>query len=350
MSELSDLLDELDFESWLEHEGIRFKLTRGKSGIQANIRECPSCGNTKWKVYFGTESGRGNCFVCDTSFNKWQFIAAHLGTSNSDVFQYIKAYAGTQGWRPKVVAPAATKPNELVLPDSMPIPIKGQNLSYLADRGVTLELAQYFGLRYCHSGSFLYRNAYGKPEAQDYSRRVIIPVYDLDGTLRSFQGRDITGLSEKRYLFPPEFASTGSILYNGQNAKGSGRVVIGEGVFDCIATKAAMDEDKVLRTFTAIASFGKKLGDEQVAKLMQLKEGGLKEVVFLWDAEKEALNAAVEAALNVRSHGLGARIGLLPKGKDPNEVPGQVVRDAIWKSIQVDAQVAIKLKLAARSL
>lgn len=356
MTQLGELLDELDMEIWLGHEGIRHKLTRGTRGLQANIRECPCCGNTKWKVYFGLETGLGNCFVCDEKFTKWKFIKAHLNVASADAARYLENYMRTQGWAPRQTASAPVQMKaELKIPTSLPIPINGRNLKYLENRGIDTELAKYFHLRYCHHGVFRYTDAYGRPAEQDYSGRVIVPVFDLDGKLVSFQGRDIAGTSTKKYLFPPGFASTGSVIYNGHNAWKAPRIVMGEGAFDAFATKLALDEDKVLREFTAVASFGKKLsdGDEnsQMGKLKALQEkGALKEVVFIWDSEKEALEAAVDAALLVRRHGLGARIALLPKGRDPNEVPAQVVRDAVWKSVAVDAQIGIKLKLAARAL
>lgn len=350
-NQLGDLLDELDFETWLDHEGIRHKLTRGTRGVQANIRECPSCGNTKWKVYFGLESNLGNCFVCDTKFTKWRFITAHLNVANADVARYVENYMRTQGWRPRQVRSNPVTVSELELPKSIVLPTpEGRNMSYLTNRNITKELTSYFHLRYCHEGVHQYQDAYGRLGYQDYSRRIIIPIFDMDGKMVSFQGRDITGTAEKKYLFPPGFAATGSVLYNGQNARKATRVVAGEGVFDCIAIKAALDEDKVLRNCVPLASFGKKLGPDQMTKLKALAAEGLKEVIFMWDAEKEALEAAVEASLECRANGLSAKIALLPKGRDPNEVAPEVVRQAVWDARVVDPQSAIKLLLLAKKL
>lgn len=351
MSDLADLLDELDFESWLSYEGVRFKLTRGKSGVQANLRECPACGNSKWKVYINAESGVGNCFVCEERFSKWKFIKSHMNLSGSGTFQYIKSYMERQGWRPRKKEAVEVELPELLIPDSHALPINGKNLRYLTNRGITTELASYFHLRYCHEGEFAFEDANGDPQTQDYSQRVIIPVFDLDGQLVSFQGRDITNTAEKKYLFPPQFASTGSIIYNGQNAKESSRIVIGEGAFDCFAIKAAMDEDKVLREATACATFGKKLGPDQLDKLLWLKEHGkLKEVVFMWDAEEKAVAAAVAAALSCAAKGLPAKVAILPPGRDPNEVAAPVVREAIFNAVPINRMSAIQLLMKARSL
>ncbi|MCP6440493.1 DNA primase, partial [Klebsiella pneumoniae] len=51
MSDLKELLSELDFEQWLDMEGIIYR--RGgvsARGREVNIKECPVCGSTNWKV------------------------------------------------------------------------------------------------------------------------------------------------------------------------------------------------------------------------------------------------------------------------------------------------------------
>lgn len=351
MSEIADLLEELDMESWLDYEGIRYKLTRGTRGLQANIRECPACGNSKWKVYFGVETGFGNCFVCGETFNKWRFISKHLNTSNTDTYTYLRDFMTKQGWKPKVEVKAPVDLPTLNLPPSFPLPIKGKNLAYLQGRGIGLDIAQFFHLHYCHSGQFEYLNAEGEKESQDYSKRVIIPVFDMDGNLVSFQGRDITGAAERKYLFPPGFAATGSVIYNAHNAKKSARIVMGEGAFDAWAIKIAMDQDPALREGTACASFGKKLSFDQLQKLAWLKENAnLKEVVFMWDSEREAVRAAVIAGLECTRRGIVAKLALLPPGKDPNEVPAEVVRKAIWEAKTITPLSAIAMNLEARKL
>jgi DNA primase len=97
--------------------------------------------------------------------------------------------------------------------------------------------------------------------SKHYNRRVLIPIYDLDGKLVSFQGRDITGTAEKKYLFPPGYArATGEHLYNGHNVIGRpSDVVVGEGAFDVIAIKVAFDADPTLRDVVPVGTFGKHL-------------------------------------------------------------------------------------------
>jgi DNA primase len=352
-AELQEAIETLDIEAWLDDQGVTYKQARGARGRQANVKECPCCGNSNWKVYIGLETGLGNCFAgdCETKFNKWSFIKAQLGSdSNRDVVEHITSFAKSQGWRPKrKVAVAVNLDTALKLPKSIALPHNQRNLKYLDNRNITGAISQYFSLRYSHDGEFVYQDDNGKTLAQDYSHRVIIPVFDLEGDLVTFQGRDITGEAPKKYLFPPGFASTGSVLYNGQNAHAAKHVVIGEGVFDVAATKIALDEQMELRDVVPIGSFGKHLshGDDhsQMAKLAKLRDGGLEMVTFMWDGEDKAIDAAIEAALMVKKIGLTARVAVLPEGRDPNEVPAAVVRDAFWKATTINPMAATRMKL-----
>ena len=354
--ELQEAIERLDIEAWMDREGVRYRVTRGARGTQLNVRECPCCGNSGWKVYINQDNGLGNCFAgdCEKKYNKWSFIRATLGgLTNREVIEHIKAVAKEQGWRPPRKFAVATNLNtELKLPASYPLPIQGRNLKYLENRNITNDIARYFSLRFSKNGVFRYKDEEGRDRVQDYSNRIILPVFDLVGDLVSFQGRDITGDAEKKYLFPPGFASTGSHIYNGQNAHGAESVVVGEGAFDVMATKIALDGEMSLRDVIPVGSFGKHLShgddDSQLAKLLTLKEGGLKIITIMWDGEERAINDAIETGLLLRKYGFVARIAVLPEDRDPNEVAPSVVRNAYWKAVVVNESVAIRMKVARR--
>jgi len=350
-TELQEALDTIDMEAWLDAEGIRYRSTRGRSGPQFNIKECPICGNSKYKVFMNQENGLGNCFHgdCEAKLNKWKFIHATLGGTARATIDHIKHFASTQGWRPKRIKSAATSSGPLTMPDSIQLPHNGRNLRYLDNRGITADIAQYFELRFSHHGKFPYLDPNGDPLEQDYSNRVIIPIFDLEGQMVSFQGRDITGTADRKYLFPPGFASTGSVLYNGHNAHGAEHVVLGEGVFDVAAIKIALDGDMNLRDVVPVGTFGKHLSygseDSQLARLLQLKAEGLGMISIMWDGEARAIVDAVDAGLLLRQAGFMVRIAILPDGKDPNEVTADEVRAAFYKSVALTPASATKLKL-----
>lgn len=348
--DLAELLGHIDVESYLDREGIDYKLTRGSSGEQLNLRECPVCGGSEWKVYLNADSGLGNCFhgSCESHFNKWSFIRAYLSDSSTgDVFRHIKAVSKEHGWRPKKKAVVVEEDDtELKFPDSVLLPFKGKNITYLASRGINADIAEYFRLRYCADGMFWYKNE-GNVRYQSYAKRVIIPIYDIEGNLVSFQGRDIAGDADRKYLFPPGFASTGKFLFNGQNAVGAKSIVLNEGAFDVMATKVALDEDPELRAVVPVGSFGKHLSEggdnDQVAQLIKLKSMGLREVTFMWDSERSTTLAAIKTALKVSTIGIKARLAVLPEGKDPNEVPPHIVRESYANAVTINKRSAVKL-------
>lgn len=356
-SDFDEIIDTLDMESWLDREGVRYRVTRGSRGTQLNVRECPCCGNSSYKVYLNADSGLGNCFSgdCEKKFNKWSFVRASMGSANNaQVMEHIRTVAREQGWRPtRTSAVAVNMQTDLKLPESVALPVGVRNLKYLDNRNITGEIAKYYSLRFSLRGVFRYQDDEGRARTQDYANRIIIPIFDLAGDMVSFQGRDITGEAEKKYLFPPGFASTGSVIYNGQNAHGAEDIVIGEGVFDVAATKIAFDQQPALRHVVPVGSFGKHLSsgsdDSQLGKLMILRESGLKRATLMWDGEPAALDAAIEVGLLLRRYGLIARIAVLPEGKDPNEVAPAVVRDAYWKAVVVNESVAVRMRLARKA-
>lgn len=355
---LQEALSKIDLVEYLEREGIEYRETHGSRGPQLNLKECPSCGGNKWKVFLGVETGLGNCFSgsCEARFNLYKFIKAHTGLDDKKTAAHIYQVSKEMGWRPprKSTIKVVTETKELKLPHSYSLPINGKNLPYLENRGITSDIAEYMHLRYCHKGLFGHVDSYGNKKYQDFSRRIIIPVFDLNGELVSFQGRDITGEAEKKYLFPNGFASTGTVLYNGHNVQNTERVLVGEGVFDVAALKIAIDRDYDLRDAVPIGTFGKHVSfghdESQLAKFIELGKRGVREVTFVWDGEIKATDDAITAGKMLKNLGFRVRIAMLPNGRDPNELAPDVVASAYWKAIVLDSASAIKIKMLRRSM
>lgn len=360
-TDLSELLDNFDIESWLDSEGVEYKVTHGRSGTQLNVRCCPVCGNNKYKVYLNAETGLGSCFAGDhppgDNFSKLKFVRSHLNASSREAIQAIETYVKGLLWQPKREKSTTSEPKEAAkagMPTSHPLPIKGQNLKYLADRNIDLRTAEFFGLRYCSKGRYEYVWG-GKKSWQDYSGRILIPICDFNGEQVTFQGRDITGTQERKYIFPPMAATTGRTLYNVHRARTASRVVVGEGVFDAMAIWQAVRDDASLGDIVPVCTFGKKLtssidGQDQVSQFIELKRLGLKEVTFMWDSEPLAILAALDAAALLRKMGLTARVAILPAGCDPNEVDPCIVRKAISDAPVISLPVETRLRLRFNKL
>ena len=337
-----DLIGEFDLEYWFERESRSFKIGRGSSGMQINAQECPSCQDRRWRTYLNAESGVGNCFVCNTKFNKAKFVHLALGgdpDSKADwaaTFKHIREAASERGWKPKRKTEVAIEFGDAKLPASIELPTRdGQNLVYLENRGIGVEIAKYFHLRYCDAGYHYFPNEDGTRGAQRFDGRVIIPIFDLDGTFKTFQGRDVTGTNlDRKYLFPKGLPGTGRYLLNGQSAFRSRRIAMGEGFFDVAAMKIAFDEVSHLRDVATVGSFGKHLsfgaadGNDQLGRFRELRRAGAEEVTIMWDGEWKALIAALNAADILVKIGLKVRIALLPADRDPNEITAEEVRKA----------------------
>lgn len=349
--DFAEVEEYLDMEFFLERESIPYHLSRGVNGMQLNIKTCPACGDNRYRTYFGLETGRGNCFVCGKGFSKISFLNEYQGKNWPDTIRLCEELLKEQGWRPKRKALVMVNPGEVKLPYSNPLPLPtGENLKYLINRGFDDDISRYFNLRWCEYGWWKYKEN-GEEKTQDFSNRIIIPVYDIHGDLKTFQGRDLTGKSDRRYLFPKLLPGTGRYLFNGHNVVATDHVVMGEGVFDVAAIKMALDTKVELRHIVPVGSFGKHLsygsqdGDDQLGQFLELKKRGLKTVTIMWDGEKAALTAALSAAKLLTGVGLQARVATLPAGKDPNEVTADIVLDTFFKAQVWSPKLDIKMRL-----
>lgn len=351
MSKIGEILDKLEIDAYLDREGVEYRETRGSKGLQLNLRECPVCGGDKWKVFINAETGLGNCFSgsCEKKYNKYEFIKAHTGLAGRDLMTHIEQVGEEIGWRPprKTAKTFKSDLKDLIIPKSIALPHEGRTLKYLEDRGINIEIAKYFRLRYCHKGYFKYMVG-DEERFMPFHKRVIIPVYDEAGKMVSFQGRDITGEAEKKYLFPPGFASTGQYIFNAHNVTDAKCVVVGEGVFDVMALKIALDQDEGLRDVVPIGTFGKHISEEQLLVFEEFKNRGVERVTFMWDGEVKATDDAVDSALKVKALGLKVFIAFLPNGKDPNEVSADVVRACYYGAKELTATSAIAFKMKRR--
>lgn len=353
MNIFEEINETLDMEFFLSRESIAYKTVRGRSGLQLNVRECPvsHCHDRRYRVYLNADTGVGNCFVCNTTFSKTSYLKHYIDGSWKETARLGEELLREQGWRPKKIIEAAIEEGEVTVPMATELsPLTG-NIDYLEDRGITAEVARYFHLRFSEFGIYRYRDMENQWKVQNFSNRIIIPVYDLDGVLKTYQGRDTTGNSDRKYLFPVGLPGTGRFLLNGQNFALTDEAVLGEGFFDVAATKIAFEADPALRHILPIGSFGKHLsygdpaGNDQLGRIIQLKHRGLRKMTIMWDGEEKALISALDAAKMMSRLGLTVRVALLPYEKDPNEVPPEVVRQAYYEAQTWTPMMDAKLRL-----
>lgn len=354
---MKNTLEDLDIEQLVSYEGYESKLSSGTSGLQLNVKTCPSCHDDNWKVYFNADSGLGNCFKCDTRFNKFKFIKACRGfTKNSDVYRYSEGLGDVCGYRPRTHVTYTRVNKDWKLPLNTAISKEEDINAYLRERGIDLKIAERFDLRNCEAGFYTYENHHGNKAAVDFSNRIVIPIRDIDGNLATFQGRDITGRADKKYLFPNMLPGTGAFIYNADYALKHNykRVVLNEGVFDVYATTVALESDVTFAEYCACGTFGKHLGidryntaaTDQLKDLFRLRENGLEEIVMLWDGEPKALIAAMMTAQKLEAYGFdNVRVGVLPAGCDPAETTKEEVLKAIREAKKITPLSLVRYRM-----
>jgi DNA primase catalytic core len=206
--------------------------------------------------------------------------------------------------------------------------------AYLDKRGMTLEMAERFGLGYAPPGwdalvSHLKGRGFslevlvkaglalprqsGEGVIDRFRNRVMIPIHDRRGRVVAFGGRAMSADDQPKYLNTAETpvfhkSSTLYALHWASKTMGDrGRAIVTEGYFDVIACHLA--------GFTeAVATLGTALGEEHVQILRRLAE----RVYLVYDADSAGLNAALRGQAIFREAGVDVRIARLPGEHDPD--------------------------------
>ena len=328
----------------LDHLSVEYRHSAGSSGEQLHVKECPFCGSNGWKLYMNADTGLGNCFAgsCQQRFNMFSFVKAYTSKTPKQVYELLEVISGQRS-KPWVTKPRVEKEfsGKLILPETHRHTAEFKRY-YTGKRKLSEEELTKYSLYYSHNGHFDYQLG-GQGKRLDFSGRLIIPVYDIDNKLVSFQGRDITGKSDQPYLFPPGYPASGRHLYNIQNVVGERQVVICEGVFDCIQVAEC--------GIPAVASFGKSFSnsglDDQMSQLLKLKAAGLKSVVIMWDGDDDSVARAVSTGLTICTYGLQVKIAFCESGMDPDDMDPSEIRAAVKNSMVLNRLTSMRIKSSA---
>jgi DNA primase len=357
VDDLSDIINSIDLKDFLDSDGIVYR--RAGSGDNLQLRECPFCGNSDWKVYFSTKKKRGLCFKgdCQARFNMFTFVKQSHSFNNKETTRCIMNYASGMGFKLSVlryVAPIITGGWEM--PESIAIPtVEGYTHPTLTARSILPETQTLFGLRWCEKGMWSYRDDDGVDRQMIYDKRIIIPVHDTDGIVKTFVGRDGTGKSDKRYLFPATLPGTGRYLYGAHLLTGKeDHLVITEGPFDVMATHQSIRGFPEFAKTGVVGSFGLSIGmsddennDDQLHRLFALRNSGVKKLTFMWDGEVGAFAAAIKMGDKLRALGFVVNIAMLPDDCDPNEVDTACVRATISDAKRLNESSSILWKISS---
>jgi DNA primase len=283
------------------------------------------------------------CFVCHEGGDVFHFLQKRLGVDWPAAVKMVGEKSGIEvreiqsrreGPDPReplweVNATAAVYFQKILWDD----PLGAQARDYLAQRDISREVADQFGIGFAPREIGLlrtYMNTLGFDEARlvtsgllvpgddgseprpRFRGRLMFPILDSPGRNIGFGGR-LLGPGEPKYLNSSESAvfSKGKTLYGLNWAKNDIRredqVLVVEGYFDVVRLMAA-------GLNTVVAPMGTALSDAQAAMLRKLT----KNVFLLYDSDKPGLQATFRSGDELLRQGASVRVVTLPEGEDPD--------------------------------
>lgn len=215
------------------------------------VLDCPMCDKSKG-VYLWKTSGYGKCHKCDSRFNPYDILVALLGVTYTQARKILNTGVLVRS-NDKLEALTLQKVNEPLQEEAkiFKLPYNFFDINaiasesgqkYLLSRGVSLETATKYRLKYCPA-----------------SQRVVFPVFNSEKKCLGWQDRDVTGDAEYPYDSPGGF-NRASCLFGYTEFEADWAVVV-EGPFDFL---------KVSFLGGALCTFGKQISDRQLTMIKSL--------------------------------------------------------------------------------
>jgi len=282
----------IDVLKFLQDHNIDYKITRpGWAQIH-----CPfGCGYPDYHLGINLDGSYGHCWRCRGK-SMLSIVQKLLNCSWSEAGKILREYEGAN--RPKIrepEKPIVVTPGRhyLQLPSGTDV-MTEKHREYLRKRKFDPELLeQIYDLR-------------GTGHLGEYAFRIIAPIY-FKRKIVSYQGRDITGKAEFKYLTCPrekEIVHHKHIVYGLDQAKSDTCIVV-EGIFDGWRLGSG-----------ALSTFGTGYKTEQAQLLAQY----FKRVFLLFDSEDAAQETAERMADSLCRQGIEAINLELTQDNDPGDM------------------------------
>jgi DNA primase len=314
---------------------------------------------------FSVLPGKGfRCFVCGETGSVFSFVQKHLGMDFVEAVKFVGAKSGitVEEVQKRVEGPDPRAPMWEVLGTTAAYFTKmlweeeegAAARAYLAQRGITREVADRFGLGYSprpigalrrylevmgfglprqlEAGVMILREGETEPRPR-FRSRLMFPIHDPRGNTVGFGGRSIDG-SEPKYLNSSESAvfHKGQLLYNVHAARHAirkaERALVVEGYFDVVRTVAAGIEE-------VVAPLGTALTIEQ-AQLLKRYTGN---VFLLYDSDQAGLKATFRSGDVLVHEGAAVRVVTLPDGEDPDSFVAKQGAEGLERELRAAVDV-----------
>lgn len=284
-----------------------------------------------------------HCFVCGESGDVFKFLTKRLGLEWPEAVKLVGQKSGIEvvDTRARREGPDPREPmwelqatvaayfQKILWEDAIGAPAK----DYLAERGVSREIADEFGIgfapreiglmrgymnslgfddaRLIEGGLLIAPDQEGEPRPR-FRNRLMFPILDAAGRHVGFGGR-ILGPGEPKYLNSAEspIFTKGKLLYGLNRARNairrSDRALMVEGYFDALRLFAAGIQE-------VVAPLGTALTEVQAGMLRKYSRN----VYLLYDSDAAGLKATFRAGDELLRQGMSVRVITLPPGEDPD--------------------------------
>lgn len=256
------------------------------------IDGCPFCGQEKpgdTRIYYNAAKDIGICFHCDKRFRLPQYISALNGVSIREAFEILRE----EGCDFRRSAVKAVKSNVRIPDNLVEIRTSSEASGYCARRGISDFIIHDFNLKYIPED---FTQSY-------FGRRIFIPVFDSKGELGFWQGRDITGKAQMKYLFPKGADKSQYVFNLHKIPYNADYVILCEGVMDVFGWVKANK--------AAVALFGKHMSKRQYELILSR---GAKNIYVALDSD------ALKNSTNIQKKlGQAANVKFIYMNKDADE-------------------------------
>lgn len=288
--------------------------------------------NPSWGV--NKITGQYNCFSCGDRGNLITLIAKQMDISSSEAVKVLYQFAGISmkmdelviGSKmvyrqiKKMLKPKVCKQKEKKVDAIISLPLNVtynfiHGVEYFKNRGINEATLRRYGITFCTSGF--------------YKNRAIIPILDYNGKLVNFEARDITGIAEKKVLYP-KGVNINNTLYNLQYARDINSVIIVEGLMDVLYLSQM--------GFNVVSTYGVNISERQE----QLLNKYFSRVYMAYDGDKAGRVGMIKYGSRLDLH-LSVYIIILPKGKDPDGLTKKKFTELYKQAESLDSYLTKRL-------
>ena len=328
---------------------------------------CPFHDDNNPSMYVVPAKQIYHCFVCGAGGDVFSWLINHHKMSFPEALEYLAGRAGIQLRRTRGLAGEGERSERERVAEANAKALAffrnrlrdreagAEARRYLAERGITDEMAEAFQIGYAPDRwEGLAKAGRDGPDAADAERagllaknkwgghydrlrhRIVFPILDALGRPIAFGGRRMREGDEPKYWNTPEtpLFDKSAALYGIHRAKKriiqAKRAVIVEGYTDVIAAHQAGAENVVATLGTALT-----------AKHARVLRRYAEQVVLIFDADEAGSRAAERAAGLFLGEELDVAIATLPGGLDPADLLAQEDGLERWNRALAEARDAL---------